>query len=97
MRLRNAGPRRSILSAAALIAMAILIPSSCQSMQSGDGSSTKGGAQLWAEQCSRCHNTRSPSSYSDAQWDVAVHHMRVRANLTAEESQKILEFLKSAN
>lgn len=57
----------------------------------------KGGAQLWGENCGRCHNVRSPSSYSDAEWDVAMHHMRIRANLTAEEHNKILEFLKSAN
>lgn len=60
-------------------------------------SSSKGGAQLWAENCVRCHNNRSPSTYSDAEWDVAMHHMRIRANLTAEEHRRILEFLKSAN
>jgi cytochrome c5 len=60
-------------------------------------SSGKGGAQLWAENCVRCHNNRSPSTYSDAEWDVAMHHMRIRANLTAEEHRKILQFLKSAN
>lgn len=57
----------------------------------------KGGAQLWGDNCNRCHNIRSPGSYSDAHWDVAIHHMRVRANLTAEESEGILEFLNSAN
>ena len=57
----------------------------------------KGGAQLWTENCVRCHNIRSPSTYSDAEWEVAMHHMRIRANLTAEEQKKILEFLKSAN
>jgi cytochrome c5 len=60
-------------------------------------SSGKGGAQLWTENCIRCHNIRSPSTYSDADWEVAMHHMRIRANLTAEEHKKILEFLKSAN
>lgn len=60
-------------------------------------SAGKGGAQLWAESCVRCHNVRSPSTYSDAEWDVAMHHMRIRANLTAEESTKVLEFLRSAN
>lgn len=59
--------------------------------------SGKGGSQLWAENCIRCHNIRSPSIYSDAEWEVAMHHMRIRANLTAEEHKKILEFLKSAN
>ena len=56
-----------------------------------------GGAQLWAQNCAHCHNVRSPDSYSDAQWDVAMLHMRVRANLTAEEHKKILAFLKSAH
>ena len=58
---------------------------------------TKGGSQLWSENCARCHNMRSPSSYSDAEWGVVMHHMRIRAILTAEEHKKILEFLKSAN
>jgi cytochrome c553 len=55
----------------------------------------KGGAELWAENCVRCHNIRSPSNYSPAQWEVVMMHMRVRANLTPEEHKKILEFLKS--
>lgn len=59
--------------------------------------SGKGGAQLWAQNCVRCHNIRSPSIYSDAEWEVSMHHMRIRANLTAKEHSKILEFLKSAN
>ena len=55
------------------------------------------GATLWAQNCGHCHNIRSPDSYSDAQWDVAMLHMRVRANLTAEEHKQILAFLKSAH
>jgi mono/diheme cytochrome c family protein len=57
----------------------------------------KGGAELWSENCVRCHNLRSPSSYSGTQWDVIMLHMRVRANLTPEEHKAILEFLKSAH
>jgi cytochrome c553 len=60
-------------------------------------SAGKSGNELWAENCVRCHNMRDPSTYSDAQWSVAVHHMRLRADLGAEDSRKILEFLKSAN
>lgn len=55
------------------------------------------GPQLWAQNCMRCHNFRSPKSLSDREWDIAIHHMRVRANLTAEESEAILIFLKSFN
>lgn len=57
----------------------------------------KGGAQLWAQSCVRCHNIRSPSMYSDKEWDVIAHHMRVRANLTKEETEAIREYLKSGN
>lgn len=57
----------------------------------------KGGAQLWSENCMRCHNLRAPSQYSNNEWGVIMHHMRVRADLTGEESDKILAFIKSAN
>lgn len=56
-----------------------------------------GGPQLWAQNCAHCHNLRSPSSYSDSQWEVVSLHMRIRANLTADEHRKILAFLKSAH
>jgi cytochrome c len=58
---------------------------------------TKGGSQLWSESCARCHNMRSPGSYSDGEWEVVMHHMRVRARLTPEEHKAITEFLKSGN
>jgi len=57
----------------------------------------KPGAQLWAENCTRCHNTPSPSIYSDAQWEAVGEHMRYKANLTDQEVTKVVAFLKSAN
>lgn len=57
----------------------------------------KTGAMLWGENCNRCHNIRTPSEFNDGQWEVAMTHMRTRGNLTANESKKILEFLKIAN
>jgi hypothetical protein len=56
-----------------------------------------GGAQLWAENCTRCHNVRPPSQYSDQQWDLIVTHMRLRANLTGQESREIIKFLQASN
>ncbi len=55
------------------------------------------GPQLWADNCVRCHNIRSPNMYNDAQWQVVSMHMRVRANLTADDTRDILAFLKSAH
>jgi hypothetical protein len=57
----------------------------------------KGGAQLWAENCNRCHNAPPPDRFSDAQWDVVIQHMRMRANLTGHEARQIAEFLKASN
>jgi mono/diheme cytochrome c family protein len=78
-------------------------PASTGSSPTGAASARKpsipdqSGATLWAQNCGRCHNIRSPDSLSDAQWDVVALHMRVRANLTAEEHRQILAFLKSAH
>lgn len=55
------------------------------------------GALLWAQTCGHCHNIRSPDFYGHAQWEVAMLHMRVRANLTAEEYTQILAFMKTAH
>lgn len=57
----------------------------------------KSGAQLWAENCQRCHNTPPPNAYKDIQWDVVGTHMTSKLVLTDEEEKKIVEFLKSAN
>jgi hypothetical protein len=57
----------------------------------------KAGSELWADNCTRCHNVRPPDYYSDAQGDVIVHHMRLRANLTGQEARAIAQFLKASN
>ena len=57
----------------------------------------RSGAQIWGETCIRCHNTPSPATFSDVEWDVAAMHMQLRANLTADEIEKVTEYLKSAN
>lgn len=54
----------------------------------------KTGAQLWAENCQRCHNTPSPSTFSAEQWETVGMHMQSRALLTDDERDKIVGFLK---
>ena len=54
------------------------------------------GEELWSNNCNRCHNIQPPTRYNNAQWDVIVHHMRLRANITGQEQRLIVEFLKSA-
>ncbi len=55
----------------------------------------KGGAQLWAETCNRCHNIRSPDSYGPRECGIAMTHMRVRGYLTGEDQRAIQKFLQS--
>ncbi|MGD0139634.1 MAG: cytochrome c [Tepidisphaeraceae bacterium] len=57
----------------------------------------KSGVQLWSENCTRCHNGRPPEEFSAAQWEVIVHHMRLRANLTGPEAREIVKFLQASS
>lgn len=60
-------------------------------------SSVAAGGATWSQRCGQCHNLRSPSEYSDAQWAVAVQHMRVRVPLTGKEQRDVLAFLQASN
>jgi hypothetical protein len=64
-------------------------------VESPEGPQETSGAQLWSEHCQRCHRMRDPSDLDRDSWNVVMLHMRVRANLTAEESHEILAFLTS--
>ncbi len=54
----------------------------------------KTGVQLWTENCQRCHNTPSPSTFSHEQWETIGLHMQSRALLTEPEKNKIIKFLQ---
>ncbi len=56
----------------------------------------KPGVQLWAENCNRCHNAPAVGEFSNAQWDVIGQHMMLRANLTCDETNKIVAYLEGA-
>jgi mono/diheme cytochrome c family protein len=74
-------------------------------MQDGDRKVVVGSANVslsqagekWSDMCGRCHNLRSPSEYSDAQWTVVLDHMRLLVPLTSQEQYEILAFLKASN
>ncbi len=80
---------------ASLFLMGSLVLAGCSTANKITAEKT--GAQLWGENCVRCHNAPSPPAFSDVQWETIALHMRVRANLTQEEVEKIVEFLKMAN
>ena len=57
----------------------------------------KTGAQLWAENCIMCHEHRPWTSFSPAKSDAIKRHMREEVDLSLEEQEAILGFLKSGN
>lgn len=81
---------RIVPLAGGLIVMLVLI-NSCAVNAKID---SKSGAQLWAENCQRCHNTPPPNTFSPEQWETVGLHMQSRALLTDKEREKIVEFLK---
>lgn len=55
------------------------------------------GAELWAENCMRCHELRSPAQYKPGEWGVIIDYMRLKAGLTGEQARKIERFLKESS
>ncbi len=105
------GKSRSVAAALAVALISAVITAGCATSgatppatatgaappASGKAPVAQQGAQLWTQNCGHCHNIRPADSYSNAQWDVAMLHMRIRANLTANESRQILAFLRTAH
>ena len=52
------------------------------------------GAELYSIHCARCHPERYPTERTAAQWKTILLHMRVRANLPAEQARTILKYLQ---
>lgn len=55
------------------------------------------GAQLWMNNCARCHNLRRTDEFTDRQWIPIMSHMRIRAGLTGQEARDILRYLQASN
>jgi nitrate/TMAO reductase-like tetraheme cytochrome c subunit len=53
--------------------------------------------ELWAENCQRCHNTPSATSFSAEQWKTIGMHMQTRALLTNNERDKVVAFLQAGS
>src|SRR5215470_4324451 len=52
------------------------------------------GAELYAIHCNRCHPERYAPERTAAQWKTILTHMRVRANLPAEQARSIMKYLQ---
>jgi hypothetical protein len=52
------------------------------------------GADLYAIHCNRCHPERYATEFTSAHWKTIMTHMRVRANIPAEQAREILKYLQ---
>jgi Dihaem cytochrome c len=52
------------------------------------------GAELWAMNCNRCHMARNPGEFTAAQWRTIFRHMRIRANLPADQARQLQKYLE---
>jgi hypothetical protein len=51
------------------------------------------GGEVFSMYCNQCHNARSLAERPFFNYENVMAHMRVRANLTGKEYEKLLEFL----
>lgn len=79
---------------ATFIVMAVAFITVMNGCKASQAVAEKSGAQLWGENCRRCHNAPDPSAFTADQWATIGMHMQTRALLTDQERQKIVEFLK---
>jgi cytochrome c2 len=82
--------KMTVITIVCVFITSLIIFNSCVSAKV----SAKSGVVLWSENCQRCHNTPSPSSFSPEQWETIGMHMQTRALLTNDERDKIVAFLK---
>jgi mono/diheme cytochrome c family protein len=55
------------------------------------------GAEVYGNNCARCHNARAAAEKTDLEWDLIVAHMRARANLTGGQARAVQAFLATVN
>ncbi|HKJ91859.1 MAG TPA: hypothetical protein VJ957_01770 [Longimicrobiales bacterium] len=87
---------RTFLMIFALAALTIAAPRHAVA-QTPDPMLVAKGAQIYGNQCMRCHNLRSPSEFNDIDWRTIMAQMRARANLTREQTNAVLAFVQATN
>lgn len=77
------------------LALGMILPAALQAQQ--NPALIGEGAQVYSDNCGRCHNARPSSERTDAEWIPIVMHMRARANLTGEQARAVLAYLQATN
>jgi hypothetical protein len=93
-KLRKKKMKKIYTTTALIISACALLISSCAPTKE---IAEKSGAQLWGENCNRCHSAPSQDQYSKDQWAIVGTHMKLKAGITNDEMNKIVGFLKGVN
>jgi|SRR5208282_2453387 len=83
-----------VLVGACLISLGLSLANAQPPEKKTDKKKKLTGAELYAINCNRCHPERYPTEFTSAQWKTIMTHMRVRANLPAEQAKLILKYLQ---
>ncbi len=51
------------------------------------------GAEVFNNNCARCHNARPLEEFSLEEWAVIMPHMREKAHLTGKETDAVMQFI----
>ncbi len=84
-----------------LLVALVLTVAALPSLAAAEGSAAdqkklvRQGARQWSAYCGTCHNARPASERAPEEWDTLMLHMRVRANLPADDARALLAFLKA--
>jgi hypothetical protein len=70
------------------------VTAKAKATKKGEAKKQVTGAELYSMHCNRCHPERYPTERTAAQWKTIMLHMRIRANLPAEQSKLILKYLQ---
>jgi cytochrome c5 len=52
------------------------------------------GQDLYTINCNRCHAQRYPREWTPSQWKTLIMHMRIRANIPADQAREILKYMQ---
>ena len=77
-----------------LIAIPLLLAAGC-STRTASGPPAIDGATVYANNCNRCHEYRSPTEFDGPEWSIVTTHMRVVGNIPADESRAVFAYLKA--
>ena len=96
------GSTRWLVVAAAMVALSVICLRAADTKPEKEAKPDKktektakfSGADLYAMHCGRCHPERYATERTAAQWKTLMLHMRVRANLPADQAKTILKYLQ---